>query len=119
MTELEGLIYGHPLNLFPQKENNSTNDNKSDKDRTNNKYKSNENETGGEDESYISEAEKYRKAFLDTSDMEKAYNLIRGEKNLFAYKGKAKLALIFAIFLDFGAFLIGLVMHFSRKKKRK
>lgn len=31
-----------------------------------------ENETDGEEESYILEAEKYRNAFLDTSDMEKA-----------------------------------------------
>lgn len=31
-----------------------------------------ENEIDGEEESYISEAEKYRKVFLDTSDMEKA-----------------------------------------------
>lgn len=74
MTELEGLIYGHPCNLFPQEEKNSTN-----------KYKVIENETDGEEESYISEAEKYRKAFLDTSDMEKAFDLIWGEENLFAY----------------------------------
>lgn len=87
MIELEGLIYGHPYNLFSQEVNNSTN-----------KYKVMENEIDGEEGSYISEAVKYRKAFLDTSDMKKAYNLIWGEKNLFSYKGKAKLALVFAIF---------------------
>ena len=118
MTELEGLIYGHPCNLFSQEVNNSTNNYRIDKARIN-KYKVIENETDGEEESYISEAEIYRKAFLDTSDMEKAFDLIWGEENLFTYKGKAKLALVFAIFLDFGAFLIGLVMHFSRNKKRK
>ena len=118
MTELEGLIYGHPCNLFSQEIDHSTKDNIVDKDKAK-KYKVVENETDGENESYISEAERYRKAFLDTSDMEKAYDLIWGDKNLFLYKGKAILALVFAIFLDFGAFLIGLVMHFSRKKRGK
>lgn len=118
MTELEGLIYGHPCNLFSQEMDHSTKDNIVDKDKAK-KYKVVKNETDGENESYISEAERYRKAFLDTSDMEKAYDLIWGDKNLFLYKGKAILALVFAIFLDFGAFLIGLVMHFSRKKRGK
>ncbi len=116
MTELEGLIYGHPLNIYPDEEDDSTNEKKSDKAKTN-KYTTDEGETNERDSNYISQAELYRKSFLDTSDMEKAYNLLLGKKRLFEYKGKAVLALIFAVFLDFGAFLIGLVMYFSRTRR--
>ena len=116
MTELEGLIYGHPLNIYPDEEDDSTDDNKSEGVKTN-RYTTDEGETNEGDSDYISQAELYRKSFLDTSDMEKAYNLYWGDENLFEYKGKARLALIFAVFLDFGAFLIGLVMYFSRTRR--
>lgn len=116
MTELEGLIYGHPLNIYPDEEDDSTDDNKSEGVKTN-RYTTDEGETNEGDSNYISQAELYRKSFLDTSDMEKAYNLFWGDESLFEYKGKAVLALIFAVFLDFGAFLIGLVMYFSRTRR--
>ncbi len=116
MTELEGLIYGHPLNIYPDEEDDSTNEKKSDEAKTN-KYTTDEGATNEGDNKYISQAELYRKSFLDTSDMEKAYNLLLGKKRLFEYKGKAVLALIFAVFLDFGAFLIGLVMYISRIRR--
>lgn len=116
MTELEGLIYGHPLNIYPDEEDDSTDDNKSEGVKAN-RYTTDEGETNEGDSNYISQAELYRKSFLDTSDMEKAYNLFWGDESLFEYKGKAVLALIFAVFLDFGAFLIGLVMYFSRSRR--
>ncbi len=116
MTELEGLIYGHPLNIYPDEEDDSTNEKKSDEAKKN-KYTTDEGATNEGDNKYISQAELYRKSFLDTSDMEKAYNLFWGDENLFEYKGKARLALIFAVFLDFGAFLIGLVMYISRTRR--
>ncbi len=116
MTELEGLIYGHPLNIYPDEEDDSTEDNKSEGVKTN-RYTTDEGETNEGDSDYISQAELYRKSFLDTSDMEKAYNLFWGDESFFEYKGKAVLALIFAVFLDFGAFLIGLVMYFSRSRR--
>lgn len=116
MTELEGLIYGHPLNIYPDEEDDSTNEKKSDEAKKN-KYTTDEGATNEGDNKYISQAELYRKSFLDTSDMEKAYNLLLGKKRLFEYKGKAVLALIFAVFLDFGAFLIGLVMYISRTRR--
>ncbi len=118
MTELEGLIYGHPLTLYLNEENDSNTNNISEELKTN-KYTTGEGEIKEGNNSYISLTELYRKSFLDTSDMEKANNLLRGDESLFEYKGKAVLALIFAVFLDFGAFLIGLVMYIWRTRKAK
>ena len=80
MTELEGLIYGHPLNIYPDEEDDSTEDNKSEGVKTN-RYTTDEGETNEGDSDYISQAELYRKSFLDTSDMEKAYNLFWGDES--------------------------------------
>lgn len=71
---------------------------------------------------YKADAVEHRKLYLDTSEMEKAYNLLAGAPEYFPYKGKALMAIVFAMFLDFGAFLLGVVMFFSKKgtqKKRK
>ncbi len=68
-------------------------------------------------------AYEYRKSFLDTSDSEKAYNLLF-RKEHFPYSGKAKLSLAFAMFLDIGAFAIGFLMYrvekteMGRKEKK-
>ena len=68
---------------------------------------------------YKADAVEHRKLYLDTSEMEKAYNLLAGAPKYFPYKGKALIALVFAVFLDFGAFLLGVVMFFSKKGKQK
>lgn len=66
---------------------------------------------------YREKAEHYRKAYLDTSESEKAFNLFLGEDSLFPYKGKAVMSFVFAAFLDGGAFMIGLLIFFAQKKK--
>lgn len=68
---------------------------------------------------YKADAVEYRKLYLDTSEMEKAYNLLAGATGYFPYKGKVLIAFVFAVFLDFGAFLLGVVMFFSKKGKQK
>jgi len=66
---------------------------------------------------YREKAEHYRKAYLDTSESEKAFNLFLGEDSFFPYKGKAIMSFVFAAFLDGGAFMIGLLIFFAQKKK--
>lgn len=68
---------------------------------------------------YKADAVEHRKLYLDTSEMEKAYNLLAGAPEYFPYKGKALMAIVFAVFLDFGAFLLGVVMFFSKKGTHK
>lgn len=57
------------------------------------------------------------KAFLDTSESVKAYNLLRGDREYFPNKGKARLALAFAAFLDLGAALVGVLIYLVKQRK--
>lgn len=57
------------------------------------------------------------KAFLDTSESVKAYNLLCGNREYFPNKGKARLALAFAIFLDLGAALVGGLIYLVKQRK--
>lgn len=115
MSEFTGLIFDHPVNLycigvregnieeaFGKKEDTDEDDDKSQKTYQE-KYK--EIETS---------AYEYRKSFLDTSDSEKAYNLLF-RRTYFPYCGKAWLSAAFAVFLDMGAFAIGFLMYRMEK----
>lgn len=57
------------------------------------------------------------KAFLDTSESVKAYNLLCGDREYFPNKGKARLALAFAAFLDLGAALVGVLIYLVKQRK--
>lgn len=121
MTELDSLIYNNPVNLYYSEVKkgelkDSVKKNVKDSDNEDKNTEINKNQKFESIyRKYKNDAVTYRKSYLDTSEMEKAYNLIAGDNELFPYKGKAKLALVFAIFLDFGAFLIGAVMFFFNK----
>lgn len=132
MIELDGLISSHPKFLYDsmgirEEDIKSMNDDKEDAKDEGVKVikaeviKAEESEKTYEDIylNHSEEVEKYRKEFLDTSDMEKASNLLFGEKTLFPYKGKAVFSSGIAIFLDFGAFVIGVVMYFAKSSKKK
>lgn len=73
------------------------------------------------EEEFLSDmqAETYekQKLFLDTSESEKAHNLLLGEKENFPYKGKAYIALIFAKFMDLGAAAVGILIDLIKGKK--
>lgn len=110
MSELEGLISGHPVYLYwpHEKRGESIIGKENEKSDYEKIYKV-----------YSSDAVKHRKSFLDTSEMEKANNLIRGDGNYFPYNGKAIMSLVFAIFLDFGAFMLGMVMFFTKSNQKR
>lgn len=57
------------------------------------------------------------KAFLDTSESVKAFDLLFGDKEYFPNKGKARLALAFAAFLDLGAALVGVLIYLVKQRK--
>lgn len=117
MTEFTGLIFDHPVNLYcPQvkvgtletyflEEQKETEDGEAGEQKT---YQEKFKEF--QDSAYA-----YRKSFLDTSDSEKAYNMLF-RREYFPYGGKAQLSAAFAIFLDVGAFAIGFLMYRAGKR---
>jgi hypothetical protein len=96
MTSFTAFLYQHPVNLygFSEEEENE-----------------NKDEDGERYEKMITKAYTYRKNYLDTSESEKAFHLLLGGKEYFPYKGKAVLSILFAAFLDVGAFGIGYFMY--------
>lgn len=65
---------------------------------------------------FAKKVHRLEKAFLDTSESEKAYNFLFGEMQYFPNKGKARLALAFAAFLDLGAALVGVLIYLVKKE---
>lgn len=59
-----------------------------------------------------------QKLFLDTSESERARNLLFGSKEDFPYKGKAVMAALFAMFLDLGAAAVGYMIDVIKNVKR-
>lgn len=128
MTEFTGLIFDHPVNLYcPQVKVGTLEkhflgtENKEDSKEEKKKIQETYQERF---EKLQNDAYEYRKSFLDTSDSEKAYNMLF-RKKYFPYTGKAQLSAAFAIFLDVGAFAIGFLMYRmektngNKKKQRK
>lgn len=61
---------------------------------------------------------KKQKLFLDTSESEKAINLLLGSKENFPYKSKAVMAVLFAMFLDLGAAAVGYMIDVVNHAKK-
>jgi hypothetical protein len=102
MTRFTAFLYQHPVNLYGFLEE-----------------KENEDEDGDRYEKLITKAYTYRKNYLDTSESEKAFHLLLGGKEYFPYKGKAVLSVLFAAFLDVGAFGIGYFMYRMEENKKQ
>lgn len=129
MTRFTALIYNHPVNLYDNQDE-SAEPGKTNKNRIFSLFSSlkaklfhtepeEEEHASRKYQGFISKAYTYRKHYLDTSDSEKAYNLLLGGREYFPYKGKAVLSILFAAFLDVGAFGIGYLMYRMEGKERK
>lgn len=92
MSKLSALIFEYPISS----------------DDTDNYKKSLEN--------FGVQVNRKEKTFLDTSESEKAAGLLFGDKEDFPNKGKARLALVFAVFLDLGAALVGVLIYLVKEK---
>lgn len=117
MSEFTGLIFDHPVNLYCIGVKEGRIEEALEKKETIDDNQIDSQEDDSQVRTYQEKyqeieilAYEYRKSFLDTSDSEKAYNLLF-RRQYFPYFGKACLSAAFAIFLDVGAFAIGFLMY--------
>lgn len=99
MASLTGLIFDFPL--YESDTDDLKNTNNGGNART---------ETDSDEqimESLKNSSYEKQKLFLDTSESEKACNMLFGNSEDFKYKGKAVLSGFFALFLDLGAAAVG------------